>query len=146
MGKSFKSLGEAISYIKSSQLQASKEIGRDVENLMKETTENNLYGEYTPDRYKRNKDMIDMIRATDVSSDSVTVAIEDTGGHTSWKDPNPHVFVAPILEAGGFTWERNGGRKAPTRIIEDTMKKSRDEVPNTYIKVMASRGIPVRRK
>lgn len=146
MGKQFKSLAEAVSYVKSAHSKASVEIGRDVEKIMKETTQRNLYDNYSPEEYDRTYDLLNMIRATDVSSNSVTVAIEDTGGHTSWKKPNPHVYVAPYLEAGGYTWEKGGERKQPTRIIEDTLEESRDEVPNTYIRVMASKGIDVNRK
>lgn len=146
MGKQFKSLNEAIKYIKSAQTQASKAIGREVEDIVRDTTKENLYDSYSPESYKRTYDMMNMIRMTESTTDSVTVAIEDTGGHTSWNSPHPHVFVAPILEEGGHTWERDGGRKPPTRIIEDSTEKAEDVAPETYIKAMASRGIKVNRK
>lgn len=146
MGKQFKSLNEAISYIKKAQAQASIDIGREVEDIVKETTQKNLYDSYSPESYERTYDMLNMIRMTESTTNSVTVAIEDTGGHTSWIKPKPHVFVAPILEEGGHTWERNGGRKAPTRIIEDSTEKSRDIAPEVYIKSMSSKGIKVNKK
>lgn len=145
MGKQFKSLGEAINYIKNAQTQASTAIGREVEDIVRETTKENLYESYSPESYKRTYDMLNMIRMTESTMNSVTVAIEDTGGHTSWSDGS-HVYVAPILEEGGHTWEKGGGRKPPTRIIEDSMEKAEDVAPETYIKAMASRGIKVNRK
>lgn len=146
MAKQFKSLGEAIKYIKNAQTQASTAIGREVEDIVRETTKENLYESYTPENYKRTYDMLNMIRMTESTMNSVTVAIEDTGGHTSWEKPYPHVYVAPILEEGGYTWERGGRRKPPTKIIEDSVEKAEDVVPETYIKAMASRGIKVNRK
>lgn len=147
MAKQFKSLGEVINYIKKSQTQAIKEIGQELENTVRETTQKNLYDAYSPTSYNpRTYDMLNMIRTTEISSDSVTVAIEDTGGHTSWSEPHPHVFVAPILEEGGHTFHRNGERKPPTRIIEDSVEKAKDTAPETYIKAMAKKGIKVNRK
>lgn len=146
MAKQFKSIKEAVSYIKSAQRRSSREIGLEVEKVMKETTQKNLYDAYSPEEYERTYDMINMIGITESSVDSVTVAFQDKGGHTSWNDPKPHVYVAPILEEGGHTWERDGGRKAPTNIVEDSYEIARDTVPETYIKSMAVSGIKVKKR
>lgn len=148
MGKQFRNLNDAIRYIKESQSQTSKVIGQELEEVVRETTKENLYDSYSPnpDGYKRTYDMLNMIRMTESSTNSVTVAIEDTGGHTSWSQPHPHVFVAPILEEGGHTFHRGGERKPPTKIIENSVEKAERVVPETYIKTMASKGIKVNRK
>ena len=146
MAKKFKSLNEAINYIKKAQSHASKEIGKEVEDIMKDTTKENLYEAYSPESYKRTYDMLNMINITESTADSVTVAIEDTGGHYSWNSPYPHVFVAPILEEGGHTWEKGGERKPPTRIMEDSLEKTKESAPDVYIKAMASKGIKVNKK
>lgn len=145
MPKTFSSLSEAISYIKKAQKQTSKEIGLELEKIMKETTQRNLYDSYSPSEYSRTGDMLKMIRLTECTSDSVKVEIEDTGGHKSWSSGR-NVYVAPILEEGGHTYEKGGRRKPPTRIIEDSLEEAEKIIPNEYIKSMSSRGIKVNKK
>ena len=146
MAKQFKDLLSVISYIEQAQAKVSIEIGRELEDIVKETTKENLYDAYSPESYKRTYDMLNMIRTTKTSVDSVTVAIEDTGGHTSWGKSKKHVFVAPILEEGGHTRETGGRRKPPTRIIEVSVEKAKNTIPETYIRAMAKKGIKVSRK
>lgn len=147
MSKKFKSLSEVVSFIKQAQTNAIKEIGESVEEIIKETTQDNLYDSYSPNQYIRTGDMMrDMVQTKSMTSNSLTVGFEDNGGHTSWVSPYPHVFVAPILEEGGHTREVGGGRKPPTRIIEDSYEKAEKEVPKVYISAMASQGVKVTRK
>lgn len=146
MAKSFNSIGEALAYIKKQKAEALEEIGRESEKILKEKTNRNLYGSYKPEVYKRTNDMLRMIQILRHNSKEVVVGFKDSGGHTSWKDPNPHVFVAPILEGGGYTWETNGGRKSPTNIIRDSKEEIRDKAPEIVVRVLNSKGIKAYRK
>lgn len=146
MGKSFNSIDEAIAYIKKQKAEALQEIGRESEEILKQKTESNLYGNYSPEVYNRTYDMIRMIQILRHSAKEVVVGFKDSGGHTSWKDPHPHVFVAPILEGGGYTWETNGGRKSPTNIIHDSKEEIRDIAPDIVVRVLNSKGIKAYRK
>lgn len=141
----FNSLGEAIRYIKSQKTQCLSEIGKESEEIIKNTTNKNLYNNYSPVVYSRTYDMLKMIKTSNKTNDSVTVGFQDIGGHRSWKEPHPHVFVAPILEEGGYTWE-SGGRKPPTHIIQDSKKEIEEIAPNIVVKVLNSKGIKAHKK
>lgn len=144
MPKTFKSIAEVKAYIEKQQKQCLKEIGRKGESKMKENVHRNLYDKYNPSTYTRTGQMASQVRMTKCNNNSVEIEIGQ-GGHTSWADGRG-VYVAPILEEGGHTYERNGGRKAPTNIIKDTVKEMEVEAPRTYIAVMASKGIKVHKK
>lgn len=144
MTKTFKSIAEIEKYIKRQHKLCLSEIGRKGESKMKEITHQNLYNSYSPDEYKRTGDMVNNIRVSNIDNNSVEIEMGQ-GGHTSWVDGRG-VYVAPILEEGGHTYERKGSRKAPTNIIDDTMRELEDIAPQTYISVMASKGIKVHKK
>lgn len=143
MAKTFKSVAEVKAYIQKQHKLCLREIGRKGESTMKEVTHKNLYNQYSPDTYVRTREMASQIRMTNCDNNSVEIEIGQ-GGHTSWDGRG--VYVAPILEEGGHTYERGGSRKAPTNIIQDTMKEMEDVAPRTYIGVMASKGIKVHKK
>lgn len=145
MGKTFNNINELVAYVKSQHKHCTKEIGNDSEKIMKEVTQRNLYDRYDPEYYTRTKDMINKIRVVNTSNESVEIQIEQ-GGHRSWGKTKRPVYVAPILEEGGFTWEKGGSRKEPTNIIRDSYDEIKRKAPETYIQVMSSKGIKAYRK
>ena len=146
MAKTFNSIHDALAYIKSQKKLAIQEIGRESKEILQQKTESNLYGNYSPESYERTGDMLRMIQILRQSSSSVTVGFQNSGGHRSWKEPRPNVFVAPILEEGGHTWERSGGRKSPTNIIKDSRQEIEDKAPEIVIRVLKSKGIKAYRR
>lgn len=142
----FNSINEALAYIKRQRAEAIEQIGREAKEIIEQKTESNLYGNYSPEVYDRTYDMMRMIQILRQSTKDIVVGFEDSGGHKSWKSPHPHVFVAPILEGGGYTWESNGGRKSPTNIVKDSREEIREIAPEIVVRVLNSKGIKAYRR
>lgn len=139
MAKQFSSIEALTSYIKSCHMSALKEIGDDAVEIMKDVTQSQYDGE--------TGQMIDCIGVTDVDNDSVRMAWQDNGDWYSVITGN-HMY-APIAHEMGTVWGEGHTPREPvykpaTTLEETSTERIEQDAPNTYRKVMKSKGFDVR--
>ncbi|MGL4802042.1 MAG: hypothetical protein ACRC18_07225 [Cetobacterium sp.] len=140
MGKTFKSVDDLVGYIRRScHPDALKEIGEKSVNTMKEVTQDQYDGE--------TGQMIDCIDVVDIDSNSVKMAWQDNGDWYSVLNGN-HMY-APIAHEMGKVWGEGHNPKNPVYKPATTLEETSTEIiegdaPNTYRKVMRSKGFDVR--
>ena len=140
MSKTFSSVEELVSYIKNSCHQdVLKEIGEKSVDTMKDVTQNQYDGE--------TGQMINCIDVVDINNDSVKMAWQDNGDWYSVINGN-HMY-APIAHEMGTVWDKghnpNNPKYKPATTLEETSTEIiEQDAPDTYRKVMRSKGFDVR--
>ena len=136
----FKSLKDAMKYIEKATSDSMQELGRELEEIMKEEIQNQVYDAYNPSTYDRTKQLLNSVETTNVSDNSVEVSWRDNGDWTSYA--GKHMYVIHGLEMGK-TYGR-GGYRPSTNLVEESYKRAEDEIPNKYKIEMKKRGIPIK--
>ena len=143
----FKSLKAALNYIEKSKADSMRDMGKCIEDIMKEEIQTQVYDAYKPKYYERTNQFIDSVEITDVSNNRVEVSWRDNGDWYSVikraRNEQPdHMYVIHGHEMG-TVWGREG---EPTNIVEESTRRAEYEVPDELIKSLRSKGINVRRK
>ena len=143
----FKSLKAALNYIEKSKADSMRDMGKCIEDIMKEEIQTQVYDAYKPKYYERTNQFIDSVEITDVSNNRVEVSWRDNGDWYSVvkraKNEQPdHMYVIHGHEMGKV-WGREG---EPTNLVEESTRRAEYEVPDELIKSLRSKGINVRRK
>ena len=136
----FKSLKDAMKYIEKATSDSMQEVGRELEEIMKEEIQTQVYDAYNPSTYDRTKQLLNSVETTNVSDNSVEVSWRDNGDWTSYA--GKHMYVIHGLEMGK-TYGR-GGYRPSTNLVEESYKRAEDEIPNKYKIEMKKRGIPIK--
>ena len=136
----FKSLKDAMKYIEKATSDSMQEVGRELEEIMKEEIQTQVYDAYDPSTYDRTKQLLNSVETTNVSGNSVEVSWRDNGDWTSYA--GKHMYVIHGLEMGK-TYGR-GGYRPSTNLVEESYKRAEDEIPNKYKIEMKKRGIPIK--
>ena len=136
----FKSLKDAMKYIEKATSDSMQEVGRELEEIMKEEIQTQVYDAYDPSTYDRTKQLLNSVETTNVSDNSVEVSWRDNGDWTSYS--GKHMYVIHGLEMGK-TYGR-GGYRPSTNLVEESYKRAEDEIPNKYKIEMKKRGIPIK--
>jgi hypothetical protein len=124
-----------------------RDMGKCIEDIMKEEIQTQVYDAYKPKYYERTNQFIDSVKITDVSNNRVEVSWRDNGNWYSVvkraKNEQPdHMYVIHGHEMGKV-WGREG---EPTNLVEESTRRAEYEVPDELIKSLRSKGINVRRK
>ena len=136
----FKSLKDAMKYIEKATSDSMQEVGRELEEIMKEEIQTQVYDAYDPSTYERTKQLLNSVETTNVGDNSVEVSWRDNGDWTSYS--GKHMYVIHGLEMGK-TYGR-GGYRPSTNLVEESYKRAEDEIPNKYKIEMKKRGIPIK--
>lgn len=133
----FKNLDDLMKYIEKATAESMKEVGEKLEDIMKDTIDEEVYDAYDPKIYDRSYQLRDKMVEVKSDNNSAEVRIAHTGDHISYIKGTR--FYVPYGLEGGYTWGRGA-----TNIQENSLKKAEDEIPDTYKKAMRSKGIPVK--
>ena len=133
----FKNLDEVMKYIEKATAESMKEVGEKLEDIMKDTIDEEVYDAYEPKIYDRSYQLRDKMVEIKSDNNSAEARIAHTGDHISYIKGTR--FYVPYGLEGGHTWGRGA-----TNIQENSLKKAEDESPDTYKKAMRSKGIPVK--
>ena len=132
----FKSLDEVMKYIEKATTESMKEVGDELEDIMKDTIDEEVYDAYDPKVYDRTYQLRDTMVEVKSSNNNAEVRVTHTGDHISYVKGTR--FYVPYGLEGGHTWGRGA-----TNIQENSFNKAEKEIPNVYKKAMKSKGIPI---
>lgn len=136
----FKSLKDAMKYIEKATSDSMQEVGRELEEIMKEEIQTQVYDAYNPSTYDRTKQLLNSVETTNVSDNSVEVSWRDNGDWTSYA--GKHMYVIHGLEMGK-TYGK-GGYRPSTNLVEESYRRAENEIPKKYKTEMKKRGIPIK--
>ena len=136
----FKSLKDAMKYIEKATSDSMQELGRELEEIMKEEIQTQVYDAYNPSTYDRTKQLLNSVETTNVSDNSVEVSWRDNGDWTSYA--GKHMYVIHGLEMGK-TYGK-GGYRPSTNLVEESYRRAENEIPKKYQAEMKKRGIPIK--
>ena len=136
----FKSLKDAMKYIEKATSDSMQEVGRELEEIMKEEIQTQVYDAYNPSTYDRTKQLLNSVETTNVSDNSVEVSWRDNGDWTSYA--GKHMYVIHGLEMGK-TYGK-GGYRPSTNLVEESYRRAENELPKKYKTEMKKRGIPIK--
>ena len=145
----FKSIKAALEYVEKAKSDSMKDLGKCIENIMKEEIQTQVYDEYKPKDYKRTYQFINSVEVTDISNDKVEVSWRDNGDWYSVvkraKNEQPdHMYVIHGHEMGAVWGVR--GYRPQTNLVEESTRRAEYEVPDELIKSLRSKGIIAKRK
>ena len=133
----FKNLDDLMKYIEKATAESMKEVGEKLEDIMKDTIDEEVYDAYDPKKYPRSYQLRDKMVEVKYGDDNAEVRITHTGDHISYVKGTR--FYVPYGLEGGHTWGRGA-----TNIQESSLRKAEDEIPDTYKKAMKSKGVPIK--
>ena len=136
----FKTLKDVMKYIEKATEDAMPEVGEELEEIMKEEIQTQVYDAYDPSTYERTKQLINSVETTNVSDNSVEVSWRDNGDWTSYA--GKHMYVIHGLEMGK-TYGR-GGYRPSTDLVGESTRRANNEIPDKYKSEMRNRGIPIK--
>ena len=136
----FKNLKDVMKYIEKATADAMPEVGEELEEIMKEEIQTQVYDAYDPSTYERTKQLLNSVETTNVSNNSVEVSWRDNGDWTSYA--GKHMYVIHGLEMGK-TYGR-GGYRPSTDLVGESTRRANNEIPDKYKKIMKSKGIKIK--
>ena len=136
----FKSLKDVMKYIEKATEDAMPEVGKELEEIMKEEIQTQVYDAYDPSTYERTKQLLNSVETTSVNDSSVEVSWRDNGDWTSYA--GKHMYVIHGLEMGK-TYGR-GGYRPSTDLVGESTRRASNEIPDKYKSEMRNRGIPIK--
>lgn len=134
----FNSIEEMVTYIKSQSASVNAMLADDMVDIAKKNTKEEQY-KYTPETYERTGKLIDSIKPTKVTDDSIEVEWTNPGWLSY--DKKKYIYATGALEEG--TTYGVGGYRPATNFVEETYDELEDKIPNDYKKAMKSRNIPI---
>lgn len=136
----FKNLKDVMKYIERATEEAMPELGEELENIMKEEIQTQVYDAYKPQDYVRQYELLDSVETTNVGKDYVQVSWRNNGSWTSYA--GKPMYVIHGLEMGKTYGV--GGYRPSTNLVEDSKNRASDELPEKYKEILKSKGIKVR--
>ena len=94
----FKSLNDLMRYVNKATADSMPEVGKELEEIMKEEIQTQVYDAYDPSTYERTKQLLNSVETTNVNDNSVEVSWRDNGDWTSYA--GKHMYVIHGLEMG----------------------------------------------
>ena len=131
----FKSLNDLMRYINKATANSMPEVGKELEEIMKEEIQTQVYDAYDPSTYERTKQLLNSVETTNVE-----VSWRDSGDWTSYA--GKHMYVIHGLEMGK-TYGR-GGYRPSTDLVGESTRRAKNEIPDKYKSEMRNRGIPIK--
>lgn len=140
----FKSLDDALRYVERAKEDSLRDLGKHIEDIMKEEIQDQVYDRYDPKTYDRTGQFIDSVKVTDVSHDRVEVTWRNNGDWTSYAgDP---MYVIHGHEMGKVYGRTSTGYRPKTYLVEESMKRAEREVPDELIEFLRLKGIKAVKK
>ena len=136
----FKSLNDLMRYVNKATADSMPEVGKELEEIMKEEIQKQVYDAYDTSKYDRTKQLLNSVETTNVSDNSVEVSWRDNGDWTSYA--GKHMYVIHGLEMGK-TYGR-GGYRPSTDLVGESTRRANNEIPDKYKSEMRNRGIPIK--
>ena len=136
----FKNLNDLMKYVKKATSDSMPELGKELEEIMKEEIQTQVYDAYDPSEYERTMQLLNSVETTNVSDNSVEVSWRDNGDWTSYA--GKHMYVIHGLEMGK-TYGK-GGYRPSTNLVEESYRRAENEIPKKYKTEMKKRGIPIK--
>ena len=136
----FKNLNDLMKYVKKATSDSMPELGKELEDIMKEEIQTQVYDAYDPSEYERTMQLLNSVETTNVENNSVEVSWRDNGDWTSYA--GKHMYVIHGLEMGK-TYGR-GGYRPSTNLVEESYRRAENEIPKKYKTEMKKRGIPIK--
>ena len=136
----FKSLNDLMRYVNKATADSMPEVGKELEEIMKEEIQTQVYDAYDPSTYARTKQLLNSVETTSVNDNSVEVSWRDNGDWTSYA--GKHMYVIHGLEMGK-TYGR-GGYRPSTDLVGESTRRAKNEIPDKYKSEMRNRGIPIK--
>jgi len=136
----FKSLNDLMRYVNKATSDSMPEVGKELEEIMKEEIQTQVYDAYDPSTYERTKQLLNSVETTNVSNNSVEVSWRDNGDWTSYA--GKHMYVIHGLEMGK-TYGR-GGYRPSTDLVGESTRRAKNEISDKYKSEMRNRGIPIK--
>ena len=136
----FKSLNDLMRYVNKATADSMPEVGKELEEIMKEEIQTQVYDAYDPSTYERTKQLLNSVETTNVSDNSVEVSWRDNGDWTSYA--GTHMYVIHGLEMGK-TYGR-GVYRPSTDLVGESTRRAKNEIPDKYKSEMRNRGIPIK--
>lgn len=136
----FKSLNDLMRYVNKATADSMPEVGKELEEIMKEEIQTQVYDAYDPSTYERTKQLLNSVETTNVNDNSVEVSWRDNGDWTSYA--GEHMYVIHGLEMGK-TYGR-GGYRPSTDLVGGSTRRAKNEIPDKYKSEMRNRGIPIK--
>ena len=136
----FKSLNDLMRYVDKATSDSMPEVGKELEEIMKEEIQTQVYDAYDPSTYERTKQLLNSVETTNVDDNSVEVSSRDNGDWTSYA--GKHMYVIHGLEMGK-TYGR-GGYRPSTDLVGESTRRASNEIPDKYRQIMKSKGVPIK--
>ena len=136
----FKSLNDLMRYVNKATADSMPEVGKELEEIMKEEIQTQVYDAYNPSTYERTKQLLNSVETTNVNDNSVEVSWRDNGDWTSYA--GKLMYVIHGLEMGK-TYGR-GGYRPSTDLVGESTRRANNEIPDKYKSEMRNRGIPIK--
>ena len=138
----FKNLESALNYIEKTKATTMKKMGRCIEEIMKEEIQTQVYDAYKPEDYKRTREFINSVKATDITEDRIEVTWRDSGDWRSYA--GEHMYVIYGHEMGKVYGV--GGYRPITNLVEESERRVKQEIPDELAKALRLKGIKVIKK
>ena len=136
----FKSLNDLMRYIDKATSSSMLEVGKELEDIMKEEIQTQVYDAYDPSTYERTKQLLNSVETTNIRDNSVEVSWRDNGDWTSYA--GKPMYVIHGLEMGKTYGV--GGYRPKTNLVEESYRRAENEIPKKYKAEMNKRGIPIK--
>ncbi|WP_024622383.1 hypothetical protein [Metaclostridioides mangenotii] len=141
----FKSIDEMFAYVKDQNNKAMPVVAKEQKEIMKEEVIEQVVNAYSPNMYDRTGQILESAQITGVTDSSVETEYLDNGGHTDLN--GSHAFVIERHEEGGV-WSHGSTKSNPihkpkTHLVEGSMQKVQEKIPQSYKQIMNALGVPV---
>ena len=140
----FKNLKSALNYIEKAKKRSMKDVGKCIENIMKEEIQDQVYDRYKPTDYDRTGQFINSVEVTDITDDRIEVSWRDNGDWESYA--GNHMYVIHGHEMGKVYGATKSGYRPQTNLVEESTRRTEREVPEELIRSLGSKGIKVIRR
>ena len=121
----FKNLNDLMKYVKKATSDSMPELGKELEEIMKEEIQTQVYDAYDPSTYERTKQLLNSVETTNIRDNSVEVSWRDNGDWTSYA--GKHMYVIHGLEMGKTYGV--GGYRPKTNLVEESYRRAENEIP-----------------
>ena len=140
----FKNVKAALEYVEKAKVDSMKDLGKCIENIMKEEIQTQVYDAYKPKHYIRTNQFMDSVEVTDINDNRVEVTWRDNGDWESYA--GNHMYVIHGHEMGKVYGATRSGYRPQTNLVEESTRRAEYEVPDELIKSLRAKGIRAKRK
>lgn len=135
----FKSIDEAVNYIKSICSLGMNPMAEEIKEIMKDEILLSIYEKYDPKVYDRTGDLENSPQITGIDSNTAEVEYEDNGDWRSQGGRGEHFFPLEGFKVGAV-WGREGEE---IDVVEDSKAKCEIAIPPKFKEYLINKGLNV---